>query len=197
MIKNKKVTNYLLYALGEVLLIVIGIVFALQLQNWNESAKTKVNTQRTLERIKSEILANQEKIKGVADYHVMVRDTLDKLEMPTSEKEAKSTFGFWRGLQIPRLQMASFQTAIQTGASKDINVELLEALNELYTFQDAYNEFAKTASQSLYEKDFSSAESFPKINVFLYMVMSDLYYFELQLNSLFTTSLTKIDALNN
>lgn len=36
---NKKVGKYLLYALGEIALVVIGILIALQVNNWNETRK--------------------------------------------------------------------------------------------------------------------------------------------------------------
>jgi hypothetical protein len=41
MIKNKKVTAYILYAIGEIILVMIGILLALQVNNWNESRKQK------------------------------------------------------------------------------------------------------------------------------------------------------------
>lgn len=36
LIEKKKVRTYLLYASGEILLVVIGILIALQVNNWNE-----------------------------------------------------------------------------------------------------------------------------------------------------------------
>jgi hypothetical protein len=41
MIKENKVSKYLLYAMGEILLVVIGIIIALQLNQWNESRKNQ------------------------------------------------------------------------------------------------------------------------------------------------------------
>ena len=39
MIKENKVNKYLLYAIGEIALVVIGILIALQINNWNEERK--------------------------------------------------------------------------------------------------------------------------------------------------------------
>jgi sensor domain CHASE-containing protein len=39
---NLKTKNYLRYAIGEVLLVVIGILVALQVNNWNEERKLKL-----------------------------------------------------------------------------------------------------------------------------------------------------------
>jgi hypothetical protein len=41
---KKAVKNYLLYAIGEILLIVIGILIAVQINNWNEHSKAKANS---------------------------------------------------------------------------------------------------------------------------------------------------------
>ncbi|MCB0770394.1 MAG: hypothetical protein KDC00_08315 [Flavobacteriales bacterium] len=43
MIKENRVSKYLLYAIGEIVLVVIGILIALQINNWNENRK---NTHR-------------------------------------------------------------------------------------------------------------------------------------------------------
>ena len=42
MIENKKARNYIFYALGEVLLVVAGILIALQINNANEIRKGEV-----------------------------------------------------------------------------------------------------------------------------------------------------------
>lgn len=48
MIKNNKVTAYLLYAIGEIILVMIGILLALQVNNWNESRKQKTELNNVL-----------------------------------------------------------------------------------------------------------------------------------------------------
>ncbi|MHA1444306.1 MAG: DUF6090 family protein [Candidatus Hodarchaeales archaeon] len=41
LINENKVSIYLIYAIGEVVLVVFGILIALQINNWNENQKTK------------------------------------------------------------------------------------------------------------------------------------------------------------
>ncbi|WP_162919879.1 DUF6090 family protein [Hanstruepera ponticola] len=46
MIKESRASKYLLYAIGEIILVVIGILIALQINNWNEDQKA--NDKQTL-----------------------------------------------------------------------------------------------------------------------------------------------------
>lgn len=39
--KAGKTSRYFKYAIGEIVLVVIGILIALQINNWNENTKTK------------------------------------------------------------------------------------------------------------------------------------------------------------
>lgn len=46
-----KFKNYLFYALGEILLVMFGILLALYISNWNEEGKNRVEEQKVLTRI--------------------------------------------------------------------------------------------------------------------------------------------------
>uniref|UniRef100_UPI002605531F DUF6090 family protein n=1 Tax=uncultured Eudoraea sp. TaxID=1035614 RepID=UPI002605531F len=43
-----KFSKYLLYAVGEILLVVIGILIALQVNNWNEYKKERIQERKIL-----------------------------------------------------------------------------------------------------------------------------------------------------
>ena len=48
LLSRSKFTHYLLYAIGEILLVVVGILIALQINNWNENQKIKTEEIRLL-----------------------------------------------------------------------------------------------------------------------------------------------------
>jgi Family of unknown function (DUF6090) len=48
MIKENKVRNYMLYAIGEIVLVMIGILLALQVNTWNENRKDRDEEQELL-----------------------------------------------------------------------------------------------------------------------------------------------------
>ena len=60
--------RYLVYAIGEILLVVIGILLALQINAWNQSEKDKDEEKEYLERIvtdlKEDLLELDETIKN-------------------------------------------------------------------------------------------------------------------------------------
>jgi len=71
-----KTTNYLKYAIGEIVLVVIGILIALQINNWNEERKVKLSEKATLRNfvqdLKSDSVSysiNLQLFKDINDLH--------------------------------------------------------------------------------------------------------------------------------
>ena len=58
LLTDNKFSKYLLYALGEIALVVIGILIALQINNWNESKKVKQLEKSTLSEISNALQAD-------------------------------------------------------------------------------------------------------------------------------------------
>ena len=58
LIGENKMSKYLKYAIGEILLVVIGILIALQINNWNESNKTRQIEVTYLGSLRTEFIAN-------------------------------------------------------------------------------------------------------------------------------------------
>ena len=56
LLNEGKNTKYFKYAIGEILLVVIGILIALQINNWNENRKTYLEEKRILLSLKSDLL---------------------------------------------------------------------------------------------------------------------------------------------
>jgi len=51
-------SKYLIYAIGEIALVVIGILIALQINNWNESRKDRVKEKEVLEDLYENLTLN-------------------------------------------------------------------------------------------------------------------------------------------
>ena len=67
-IKKGNIRRYLVYAVGEVLLVMIGISLAFQVSNWDENRINKNAEIRFYENIKEQIIDDQELIVGQKNY---------------------------------------------------------------------------------------------------------------------------------
>jgi hypothetical protein len=59
---ENKVSKYLHYAVGEILLVVIGILIALQVNTWNQERIARIEERTILKNIRSEFLENKKAI---------------------------------------------------------------------------------------------------------------------------------------
>lgn len=58
LLHESKFSKYLLYALGEIILVVVGILIALSINNWNEDRKEEILELEYLERILTDLNSN-------------------------------------------------------------------------------------------------------------------------------------------
>lgn len=69
LIKEGKLKRYLLYAIGEILLVMIGISLAFQLDNWNENRIKKDTEIRYYENIKEQIADDKDLIQRQVQFN--------------------------------------------------------------------------------------------------------------------------------
>ena len=67
LMEQNKIRTYLLYAVGEILLVVIGILIALQINNWNEQRKEKQQEEIYLESLHQEMIQDTVRINRYID----------------------------------------------------------------------------------------------------------------------------------
>lgn len=81
--------RYLKYAVGEIILVVIGILIALQVNNWNENRKTKIEERKLLQQLAIDFQDNQNQLTDRISEHKSIDRSLRKLLMdikPNPEK---------------------------------------------------------------------------------------------------------------
>lgn len=89
LIEKNQMGKYLKYAIGEILLVVIGILIALQINNWNQQRKDRNQEQFILERLKNDLASDIELIS----YQIEKSETFRKqylfcIEVLLDEREA-------------------------------------------------------------------------------------------------------------
>ena len=76
---ENNLSKYSRYAIGEILLVVIGILIALQINNWNENRKNNTKEQFLLASINKEFKANKIQLDTVLFYHENALKSCEKL----------------------------------------------------------------------------------------------------------------------
>ena len=66
LLSQGKTGKYFKYAIGEILLVVIGILIALQINNWNENSKQQKQETKALKSLKGDFMHNLEELKKVS-----------------------------------------------------------------------------------------------------------------------------------
>lgn len=69
LIDGKNLKKYLLYAIGEILLVMIGITLAFQVDNWNENRIKKIAEIRTYKNIRDQIIADKDLLQNQIAYN--------------------------------------------------------------------------------------------------------------------------------
>jgi len=69
LIKDGKLKRYLLYAIGEIFLVMIGISLAFQVNNWNDNRIMKNNEIRYYEKIRDQIADDRELIERQQEFN--------------------------------------------------------------------------------------------------------------------------------
>lgn len=87
LLKGKQLTNYLIYAFGEIILVVIGILIALYINNWNTERQI-ANTNRNLQ---DKVLVQLERDIASVDYFRKELDTLDQVYLKYLKRDYDDT----------------------------------------------------------------------------------------------------------
>mgnify|MGYP001827315849 CR=1 FL=1 len=141
LLKENKMGKYFKYAIVEILLVVIGILIALSINNWNETRKEQALELDYLIGIKTDLeddLPNIERRINVILSRISALHKIDSTFARGIETHdisldtIKLTWMFNRG-QFNRLTMGSY-TALTTNASAGLiqNTELLQSIQNLY-----------------------------------------------------------------
>lgn len=152
--QKNKFTTYLLYAVGEIFLVVIGILIAVSINNWN--ANRKDNNQlkeilasiiRDLESDIEEIDLTLEKVLKDQAYDDSLQQILTGAEVAEEEviRIIKNDFRPFI-ISFDGFKDYTYQTAISNGTLNNMDEEIKSQIYDLYLFQknsmNAINMFA-------------------------------------------------------
>jgi len=80
LLSENKFSKYLIYAIGEIVLVMVGILLALQVNNWNEGKKDKAEAIKILEKLQAEFETNKTELDASIHYHQQQHEAAVKIE---------------------------------------------------------------------------------------------------------------------
>ncbi|MFT7158341.1 MAG: hypothetical protein ACI8Q1_003372 [Parvicella sp.] len=69
LMEKKKTRSYMLYAFGEIFLVMIGILLALQVNNWNEERKLQKRETKLLKEMRSDLMDQKDDLLFNIEHH--------------------------------------------------------------------------------------------------------------------------------
>lgn len=88
LLSQNRVTRYLVYAIGEIFLVVIGILIALQVNTWNEQLKNRKKEKLILQDLHVEFLKNKENLQATIQHHEAILGSTKQLMNFFNEPES-------------------------------------------------------------------------------------------------------------
>lgn len=79
LLSESKFSKYLIYAIGEIILVVIGILIALQINNWNEKQKEEKSELLILKTLQKDFIENKKMYSEIVDKQQFVIDNCKSL----------------------------------------------------------------------------------------------------------------------
>lgn len=153
LINEGKTSNYLKYAIGEILLVVIGILIALQINNWNHDRKDKIselnfylNFKKQLAEDKNEIIGNIRYNKNFMnrfEYAVQIIEENDRGKLDSLSNISVNLTNY---SDVSR-QSNIYETLVNSGQIKLLKntqiIEEIRELEELYIYINKMEEIHK------------------------------------------------------
>lgn len=141
LIMENKTSKYLKYAIGEIILVIIGILIALSINNWNENRILKIEEHNSLIDLRSEIVSNIEALTWTIGRHQKSYDEAKKFKDLFNDRAAFDimTDSIFHSIYLQMLNNVTFdpklgilQSLISSGKINTLsNKELLYSISSL------------------------------------------------------------------
>ncbi len=106
LLRENRFTRYLLYAIGEIILVVIGILIALQINNWNEAQKNREVEREILTQISENLQQDKIRLQEIRERYLTALNSAELLIDENQRNKSPDSVPLWLGdvIQFERFQ---------------------------------------------------------------------------------------------
>lgn len=140
LLEQNRAQRYFLYAIGEIVLVVIGILIALQINTWNKEKQNRVLEKTVLENLKEDLEIQKELIQEQIEFETVVLAQVDSAKKFVSDRADKAVlyrlFDSLQGRRTFKANRATFSNMISSGTinlieNKDLQNRIIRYFQRL------------------------------------------------------------------
>ena len=137
LIDKGNLKSYLLYAIGEIFLVMVGILLALQVNNWNENRKNSIREKQLLNELVTNLNSNLEAFKqNIAAQNEQIRGIDTILDYLEYKKPYQDSLAFYLRPLIYLEQITASKSTYETLKSTGLDLiqsdELRREITQLF-----------------------------------------------------------------
>ncbi|WP_199222865.1 DUF6090 family protein [Rhodohalobacter mucosus] len=136
--EQNNIRTYLLYAIGEIALVMIGILLALQVNNWNEERKARTFENEILSLIDQNLQNDSVQLSRELSKAKQAIELTDRLIEEVDQENYSDSLNYWMGKIISferfKSQTSAFEVlkarGIETVTNKELQLTLISYYDE-------------------------------------------------------------------
>lgn len=176
----------------EMIPVMLGVYFAFALNDYSEQRKINSQFLEYKALITEEVKQNLKNIEPCFEYHKKFKEELISLAKSDEPYAAFENYKM-KGLRPGFVSKSAYQTGIQTGIIQEFELNMIQDINNLYTFQSNYDEYNKSLLEGFISKDIpKNDDEVVDISRNLIMSMNDVIISEENLIKYYNAILQKL-----
>lgn len=166
LLSENKTRKYLIYAIGEIVLVVIGILIALQINNWNQAKKDNNALKEYLVKIKSHTVEDLYKLDSISRGRTQIAELCKKARTSILEKTEDENLFLFMGSGFAfadlyfkpnaggyeALKNSSYFGKINNTPLDSLLTRYHSLIEEIAASENSFNEYAKSQQAYLSTK---------------------------------------------